>query len=58
MTRKEWLVAAIIIFVTVLAWVIFDIIHTRSQVEILQETKQIIEPISPDFNIKSLETQP
>ncbi|MDO8577023.1 MAG: hypothetical protein Q7R82_01640 [Candidatus Daviesbacteria bacterium] len=58
MTRKEWLIATIIIFVTVLAWVIFDIIHTRSQVEIPQKTKQIIEPISPDFNIKSLETQP
>lgn len=54
MTRKEWLIAAILTFITVCAWVIFDIIHARSQVEIPQKTQEIIEPISPDFNTQSL----
>jgi len=58
MNRKEWLIAAIVTFVTILAWVIFDIIHTRSQVEIPQKIQEVIEPISPDFNTQSLEVQP
>lgn len=58
MTRKEWLFAAIITFITVCAWVIFDIIHTRSQVQIPTELQQIIEPISPDFNINGLQSTP
>ncbi len=58
MTKKEWLIAAILTFVTILAWVIFDIIHTRSQVQIPTQLQSIIEPISPDFNIKSIQSTP
>ena len=55
MTRKEWLIAAIVTFMTILAWVIFDIAHARSKVEIPEKVQEIIEPISPDFNIQVLE---
>lgn len=55
MTRKEWLVAAILTLVTIIAWVTFDIIHTRSQVETPEKWQQVIEPISPDFNTSSLD---
>lgn len=58
MTKKEWLIAAILTFITLLAWVIADIIHTRSEVEIPQNLQKVIEPISPDFNIQTLETTP
>lgn len=58
MIRKEWLIAAILTFITILSWVIFDIIHTRSQVEIPQKIQDVIEPISPDFNTKTLESTP
>lgn len=58
MTRKEWLIAAIATFITICAWVIFDIIHARAQVEIPQNLKEIIEPISPDFNTSVLESTP
>lgn len=58
MTKKEWLIAAILTFVTILAWVIFDIIHIRSQVQIPTQLQSIIEPISPDFNIKSIQSTP
>lgn len=54
MTRKEWLLAAILTFATILAWVVFDVIHARAQVEIPQKTQDIIEPISPDFNTGDL----
>lgn len=58
MNRKEWLIAVIITFITICAWVIFDIFHTRSQVEIPQKLQEIIEPISPDFNTSSIESTP
>lgn len=54
MSRKELLFAAILTFITILAWVVFDIFHARSQVEIPQQLQQVIEPISPDFNTKDL----
>lgn len=58
MTRKEWLIATILTFITILAWVVFDILHTRAKVEIPQKLQEVIEPINPDFNTKGLEPQP
>lgn len=58
MTRKEWLVAAIVTFITILAWVVFDIVHTRSQVEIPTKIQEALEPISPNFNTQVLESRP
>lgn len=58
MTRKEWLFAAILTFATILAWVVFDVLHTRSQVEIPAKIQETIEPISPDFNTSVLESTP
>ena len=54
MTRKEWLIAVILTFITICAWVIFDILHTRSQVEISPKILEVIEPISPQFNTDGL----
>lgn len=54
MTRKEWYIATILTFITVVAWVVFDIIHNYSKIEIPQKVQEVIEPISPDFNIKGL----
>jgi len=56
--KKEWLIAAILTFITVCAWLIFDILHTRAQVEIPPKTQEIIEPISPDFDTSVLEAAP
>lgn len=58
MTRKEWLLAAILTFITILAWVVFDILHSRSQVEVPSKIQEVIEPINPDFNISVLESTP
>lgn len=55
MTKKEWLIAVILTFVTILAWVIFDVIHARSAVQIPQKLQDVIEPINPDFNIQNLQ---
>lgn len=55
MTKKEWLIAAILTFITICAWVIFDIIHTRSSVEIPKDVQEVLEPINPNFDTKILE---
>lgn len=55
MTKKQWLVAAILTFITICAWVAFDILHARSQVEISPKLQDIIEPLSPDFDISGLQ---
>lgn len=58
MTKKEWLIAAVFLFITVCAWVIFDIIHARAKVEIPAKTQQLLEPINPELNTKVLESIP
>lgn len=58
MTKREWLIAAILTFITVCAWVVFDIYHTRTKVEIPPKTQETIEPINPEFNTKVFESAP
>lgn len=58
MTKKEWLIAAILTFATIVAWMVFDVIHARSRVEIPGRVQQIIDPIDPNFNTQSLESSP
>jgi len=48
--RKEWLIVAILTFITICAWAIFNILHARAQVEIPQKTQELIEPINPQFD--------
>lgn len=55
MNKKEWLIAAILTFITVCAWVVFDILHTRSQVEIPANLQEVIEPINPEFDTQGVE---
>lgn len=58
MSNKEWLIAAVLTFITILAWVIFDIVHTRSEVKIPTNVQQVIEPINPNFNTQILQSNP
>lgn len=55
MTKKEWLIAAIITFVSIIAWLAFDVIHTRSKVEIPQKIQDVLEPVNPNFDTQGLE---
>lgn len=54
MLSKKWLVAAIITLFVILSWVIFDIIHARTQVEISPKLQEVMNPISPNFNTQVL----
>lgn len=58
MNRKEWMIAAILTFITICVWVVGDILHTRAQVEIPAKIQELIEPINPELNTKPLELVP
>lgn len=55
MTQKQWLTAVILTFLTISAWVIFDILHSRSQVEIPQKWQEVTQPINPNFDTQTFE---
>lgn len=58
MIKKEWLIATILTFLTIIAWVVFDILHTRSQVEIPSNLKELTEPLDPNLNTQVLDLIP
>lgn len=55
MNRKDVLIIIIITFITICAWVIFDILHTRSQVELPSKLQEVIEPINPNLDLGAIE---
>ena len=55
MSGRQFLIVIIITFITAGSWAIFDILHSRSKVTIPDETLKLIEPISPEFDLKALE---
>lgn len=56
MNGKQLLIIVITTFITIVAWVIFDIIHTRSQVEIPIDQQELIEEINPNFDTQYVNT--
>ncbi|MDO8573644.1 MAG: hypothetical protein Q7R77_02740 [Candidatus Daviesbacteria bacterium] len=58
MTKKEWLIAAILTLTTIVAWMIFDVLHAGAKVEVSQKVQEIIEPINPNFNTQIFQSQP
>lgn len=55
MTKKEILAIAIATFLTLVAWVLFDIIHTRSSVEVPSELQEVTQPLNPDFDSEAIQ---
>lgn len=56
MIKKEWLIAAVLTFITISCWIAFDVLHKRAEVEIPQDLQKTIEPINPNFNTNLFET--
>lgn len=50
MTGRQVLLIVIATFITAIIWVVVDILHSRSQVQIPAQTQQLIEPIDPNFD--------
>lgn len=54
MTGKQFLVILIFTSITVVIWVVLDIVQSRNAVGPTPEVQQLLEPISPIFNISGL----
>lgn len=55
MTKKEWLIVAILTFITVCSWVVFNILHARAEVEISPKLQEATTPLNPDFDTSVVE---
>ncbi len=54
LTKKGALVIAITTLITVIAWVVFDIIHAKENVQIPANTEELIAPLDPTFDTEVL----
>lgn len=50
MNRKEVAILAMIIFLSVVAWIAFDIYHTNAKVTISPKELQQVVPLTPVFD--------
>lgn len=50
MDRKLFFIISIVTLITVVTWVIADVIHSTTNVEISPDIQKVIEPLSPDFD--------
>jgi hypothetical protein len=55
MSRKEFLIIAIATLITIICWVVFDVLHKRSAVTISPEVQTVIEPIDPNFDLEAIQ---
>lgn len=54
MKSKYFLALIIATVITIIAWAVADLIHSRSQVEIPPETQQLLQPLDTNFNTQVL----
>lgn len=54
MTKKGYLLVAVATLITIILWVVFDIIHKRSAVQTSAEVEKLIEPIDPNFDLEGI----
>ena len=50
MSNKDLLILSILTFITVVAWIIFDIYHAATTSTITPLQKELIRPIKPGFD--------
>lgn len=50
MNRKELVIIALIIFLTVVAWIVFGIYHTNINLTLEQKELKEVVPLTPTFD--------
>ena len=50
MLTKEWVILSFLTFLTVLAWVFFDVYHAATTSTITPVQEQRMKPLSPNFD--------
>jgi len=54
MTSRQWLIATLLTFLTICAWVLFNILYEQPKPDVPPNTEQLIKPIDPEFNTSGL----
>jgi hypothetical protein len=54
MTQKDWLFLSIFTFLIVAVWVTFEVYHSYTTSTITEVDKQLLEPITPSFDHKTI----
>ncbi len=54
MSKKQLLIIAIATLITVIGWVVFDIIHIRSNYTVSTDVQQLMEPIDPNIDLQGI----
>ncbi|MBI4039778.1 hypothetical protein HY389_00280 [Candidatus Daviesbacteria bacterium] len=54
MSGKQLAIIIAATFITIVLWVIFDIVHTRSEVKIPDNVSKLLEPVNPNFDQQTL----
>lgn len=54
MNNKQFLIILIVTFITVIVWVVLDIVQSRNTVGPAPEIQQLLKPISPIFDTSGL----
>lgn len=54
MTGRQIFFMVLATFITILTWVIFDVIHSRSEVQPTPEVQELLEPIDPNFDTSGM----
>lgn len=54
MTGRQFLFVLIFTSITIIAWVVLDIIQSRNAVGPTPEVQQLLESISPNFDISGI----
>lgn len=58
MDRKSIFIIAVATLFTIMIWVVADVLHAKSQVEVPANIQQIIEPLREDFDNEALKLLP
>ncbi len=55
MISKKVFLVLFMSFITLLTWVVFDLLHSRAEVQPTPQVEPLLEPISPNFDLKGLD---
>jgi len=54
MSNKDLFILSILTFITVVAWIVFDVYHVANTSTITPLQKELIEPLKPSFDQETI----
>ena len=54
MINKRIFIVALMTFLTLVAWAVFDILHAKAAVKVPPQVEQLLEPVNPNFDQQTI----